>query len=207
VELGKIHGASRAVVRQAVGMLANSGMLRRAQGRGTFVATPRLRQDPHRLLSFTADMLNRGLTPGSTLLSTQLVPVSQNLAERLELAEGDPVWEVIRLRRAEGEPMGLQTAYLPARVCPDLPVDRLREGSLYSLLREQYGIVPARANETYIAVELSMEEARLLAVGEGAAGLAVERITRDSNGRVFEYVRSVMRGDRYQISLELEAGN
>lgn len=204
-ELGKIHGVSRAVVRQAVGLLVNREILRRAQGRGTFVAAPRLRQDPHRLLSFTADMLNRGLTPGSMLLHARLVTASWDLAERLDLAEGDPVWEIARLRLAGGAPMGLQTAYLPARVCPDLPVDSLREGSLYSMLREHYAIVPTRASETYVATGLSKEEARVLQTSEGAACLAVERTTRDAGGRVFEYVRSVMRGDRYQISLELEA--
>jgi GntR family transcriptional regulator len=205
IELGRAHGVSRAVVRQAVGTLATKGILRRAQGRGTFVASARLPQGPRRLLSFTQDMLSRGLTPGSTLLSAHLAPATGEVAERLKLGEGDPVWIVSRLRRAGNEPMGLQTAHLPARVCPDLPIDRLGQGSLYSLLRERYGIVPARASETYVATELSKEEARLLETRAGAAGLTVERTTFDGSGRVFEYVRSVMRGDRYQVSLELEA--
>lgn len=204
-ELGERHGVSRTVVRQAVGMLANSGLLRRIQGRGTFVASPRVRQDPHRFRSFTADMRGRGLTPDSRLLSADLAPATPDVAQRLGLSQGDPVWEVTRLRMADGEPMGLQSAYLPVRVCPDLAVDRLEGGSLYSLLQEQFGIAPRRANETYIAVSLTKEEARLLHAREGAAGLAVERITVDATGQVFEYVRSVMRGDRYQISLELEA--
>lgn len=204
-ELGQRHGVSRTTVRLAVGLLVSSGLLRRAQGRGTFVAPPRLRQDPHRLLSFTADMVTRGLKPASTLLSTQLMPAGEEIAARLEIGAADPVWEVRRLRKADGEPMGLQVAYLPARVCPDLSTDRLQTGSLYALLREQFGIVPRHASETYIAVELQKEEARLLGVSEGSAGLAVERVTRDSAGRIFEFVRSVMRGDRYQLLLELEA--
>jgi GntR family transcriptional regulator len=204
-ELGLRHGVSRTVVRQAVGMLVTSGLLRRVQGRGTFVASPRVRQDAHRFRSFTADMRSRRLTPDTKLLSAELVPANSEIAERLWLSQGDPIWEVTRLRLADGKPMGLQTAYLPARVCPDLAIDRLEKGSLYSLLLEQFGIVPKRANETYIAVSLTKEDARLLDTRDGAAGLAVERITSDATGRVFEYVRSVMRGDRYQISLELEA--
>lgn len=204
LELGQRHGVSRTVVRQAVGLLVNSGVLRRVQGRGTFVLPPRLRQDPRRLISFTTDMLNRGLSPASKLLSAQLIPSSVDVAQRLEINPGDPVWEIERLRLADGKPMGLQTAFLPVRVCPDLAIDRLHGGSLYALLREQFGILPKNATETYIAVELSKEEARALEVSEGAAALAVERTTRDAIGQIFEYVRSVMRGDRYQISLELE---
>lgn len=207
LELGQLHGVSRTVVRQAVGMLVTNGILIRLQGRGTFVSSPRVRQGPHRLLSFTDDMKSRGLAPGSQLISARLMPAEAEIAERLELSAGDPVWEVTRLRLAGDEPMGVQTAYLPARVCPDLPVDRLKEGSLYALLRERFGIVPRWANESYIAVELSREEARLLRVSERSAALAVERITRDGANRIFEYVRSVMRGDRYQVSLELEAGD
>jgi DNA-binding GntR family transcriptional regulator len=40
---------------------------------------------------------------------------------------------------------------------------------------------------------------------EGSSGLAAKRLTFLADGRPFEFVTSVMRGDRYEIVLDLIA--
>ena len=62
-QLAAAYQVSKATVRQALGELVHAGYLRREQGRGTFVAEPRVDQGPTELTSFTVDMRRRGLGP------------------------------------------------------------------------------------------------------------------------------------------------
>src|SRR5215831_7729035 len=95
-ELAATHGVSKATVRQALNELAVAGVLRREQGRGTFVAEPKLTQGPRELTSFSAEMHKRGLSPTSKVLKQDIVKAQADVAEKLQIAEGS---RVIRLKR------------------------------------------------------------------------------------------------------------
>uniref|UniRef100_A0A7V3YM55 GntR family transcriptional regulator n=1 Tax=Candidatus Caldatribacterium californiense TaxID=1454726 RepID=A0A7V3YM55_9BACT len=62
-ELMRMLGVSRTTVRQAVDLLCREGFLEKKQGRGTFVRTPSLEIDTHKIRSFTEDMLTAGDDP------------------------------------------------------------------------------------------------------------------------------------------------
>jgi hypothetical protein len=70
-----------------------------------------------------------------------------------------------------------------------------------------FNLHPATARETHVAVLVSGDEAGLLRTPSGSAALAAERVTYLADGRPLEYVRSIMRGDRYRIVLELSQPN
>jgi len=203
-EFGETYGVSRITVVQALHGLAREGLLTRRQGKGVFVAEPKIEQGPIRLLSFTDDITRRGHRPSTRMLDVRRERASPELATRLELSTGDPVIVLDRLRLADVEPMGVQHAFLPERLVPGL-ADTQPIESLYRLLRDRYSIVPARATETFEPIVLDRETARLLSVAPGSPAFAVERITRDRANRAFEFVKSTMRGDRYKVVLELVA--
>ena len=60
-ELGSRFGVSKATVRQALRDLAQAGLVRREQGRGTFVADQKVQFGPRHLTSFTEEMRDFGL--------------------------------------------------------------------------------------------------------------------------------------------------
>jgi GntR family transcriptional regulator len=64
-------------------------------------------------------------------------------------------------------------------------------------------LYPARARETYIAAAAEPPAAELLGIPAGAPVFKVERVTLLPNERPFEFVQSVVRGDRYTIVLDL----
>lgn len=203
-QLAAAYRVSLITVRRTLADLAAEGFLRRMQGRGTFVAEPVFAQGPRELTSFTYEMERRGLQASSKVLLKEVIPATGSVAAALEIPPGTDVFHLRRLRLAGGEPMGIQTAHIPLAIAPGLPSEDLERNSLYSVLR-RYGILPARGKEVHSAVLLTAEQARLLGRRRGAPGLAVVRTTYARDGRPFELVHSVMRGDRYQVVLDLVA--
>jgi len=202
-ELAATHGVSKATVRQALNELAVAGVLRREQGRGTFVAEPKLAQGPREMTSFTDEMRSRGFHPESKVLKQDIIEADVDIAEKLQVAEGAQVMRLKRLRLADGEPMGIQTAYLSLALAPQLAGEDFTDASLYEVLERKYSLWPARAQETYVAALLDRAEAKLLKAAPASPALSAERVSYLSSGQPLEVTYSIMRGDRYQIVLDL----
>ena len=202
-ELIKRFHVSKITVRQALSDLAQSGYIRREQGRGTFVQGPPLEEGPRELKSFTSEMRGHGFMARSRVLEQGVLPAPADVAERLQVPDGTPVFRLHRLRLADGEPMGLQTAYIPTLLAPGIEELSFVDASLYEVLGSRYALFAAAARETHQAVPMTEEVAALLRVPAGSPALAAERLTTLSDGRPLEFVQSIMRGDRYKIVLDL----
>ncbi|MHB9144353.1 MAG: GntR family transcriptional regulator [Symbiobacteriia bacterium] len=202
-ELCERYGISRMTCRQALNDLVTEGVLYRVQGRGTFVANPKVTQGLLKLTGFTEDMLARGLVPETRVVSAEVVPASKKLAAYLDLPLGEHVVRLERIRSAGGQPMCLEQGHLPASRVPGLEQRRDLEGSLYHLLADVYDLRLARANETLEAVAARERTGEILEVAVGSPLLLLERVTWEADGRPIEYVRSFYRGDRYRFQTEL----
>lgn len=201
-ELCELFQVSRTTVRYALSTLVSEGLIYRKQGQGTYVAEPTLEEGSPHLFGFTEEMLQKGISPGSQVLSAENIPATEKVAERLNIQAGEPVIMIKRLRLANNEAIGIQTAYIPSKLCPGLLKDDL-SGSLYTLLESKYQIQLYAAKDVYYVGMLRGKETKLLKVPPRSAAFVVERVTIASDGTAVEYVRSFMRGDRYRVSLRL----
>ena len=95
--------------------------------------------------------------------------------------------------------MAIEKAALPVDILPN-PISV--ETSLYEVL-EQSGNRPVRAIQKISAINLGADDAALLGVDEGAAGLRIERVSYLPSGRVVEFTKSIYRGDAYDFVAEL----
>jgi GntR family transcriptional regulator len=204
-KLAESFGVSKVTVRQALRDLSDAGYVRREQGRGTFVSRPKLDHGPRELTSFSEEMRRHHLTASSRILERFETEANERVAEALHITAGELVFVLKRLRMADAEPMGIQTAHIPLKLVPDLVQADLENASLYEVLQSRYGLQPSGARETYSAVPVDPAPSELLRIPAGSPVLAVERVTYLSNRKPFEFVQSLMRGDRYTIILELEA--
>jgi len=193
-------GVSRMTLRHALGELAQRGLVTRAVGRngGTFVAEPKLEQDLTTLAGFSEQLRRHGMVAGARVLTAQQRPASPAVATALGLGEGDPVYEVRRVRLADGKPIALEHSIFPEGPFPDLLQCEL-DGSLYELLEVKYGQRPHRAREILEPVTASAREAEVLEVTEGAALMLVERTAYASSGQPLEFARDLFRGDRTRL--------
>lgn len=201
-ELAQRFGTSRTTVRQALAELAVEGRLLRMQGKGTFVAKPKVAQVLE-LTGYTEDMRAHGLQPRTVILDTGYIVAEEQLAGYLSIRAGGRVLRVHRLRLADGEPMSIDVSYLPARRFPGLRRNLQKNASLYQTLTSAYGIELAEAEETIETALAGPEDARLLGVDVGLPLLLVSRHSFDASGSPVEWARSWYRGDRYKIVTRL----
>ena len=190
-------------MRQALAALVMEGRLIRAQGRGTFVASPRIEQQLTQLTGFTQDMQARGKRPSARVLEASSIAALPMVARALKIKAGESVIILKRLRLADGEPVAIETAYLPDSQCQGLLKEKLATRSLYDILTKRYRLKPMRALQQMEAIACPAAEAKLLGTRRGAPVLHIHRTTYDREGRPFELVESFYRGDRYTFYAEL----
>lgn len=199
-DLAQALALSRVTVRKALAGLMEDGLLVRRRGAGTFLAE-RIVKPIARLSSFTEDLGERGLHPRSEFIKRTRGTVTPEEAMALNLSPGALVVRLYRVRYSDDEPLAVERSAIPTSVLAD-PL--LVADSLYAAL-EQAHCRPQRALQRLRAVALSVEQARLLHVAAGSAGLAIERRSFLDDGRVVEFTRSWYRGDRYDFVAELHA--
>ncbi|ANP50139.1 GntR family transcriptional regulator [Streptomyces griseochromogenes] len=191
-------GTSRTTVRQALQELVGEGRLDRVQGKGTFVAQPKLYRTLQ-LTSHTEDMRAQGLEPASQMLDIGEVAADAELSGLLGIGVGERVLRIERLRLASGDPMAIETTHLSVRRFPGLRQSLATYPSLYTALAEVYGVHLAEADETIETSLSTPREAQLLATDVGLPMLLLSRHSRDAEGTPVEWVRSVYRGSRYKF--------
>ncbi|SDJ26351.1 GntR family transcriptional regulator [Salimicrobium halophilum] len=196
---------SRMTVRHAINDLVSEGVLYRKRGKGTYVARPKINQGLTKLSSFTEDMEKRGLKPRSKVLHIEEIEADKEVAEKLNLKEGDRVVEVFRLRLADEQPMALERSFLPADKVSSLKSLSLENKSLYKELQEKYHLNLASATQTIeISYPVNPSDARYLEIDLDTPVLLIERRTYSEDDTPLEYVQSFYRADRYKFSIEMD---
>jgi GntR family transcriptional regulator len=196
---------SRTTVRKALDALVNLGLLHRAQGRGTFVAEPKLVEGlVNRPIGFFDDMKERGIKVVTQVLESQRIEPPAVVARELQLVQGDTVIYLRRVRIILDLPVVVVSSYVPYDLCPSLLEADLTHTGLYQYLREHGGYKTYRAHSYVEAVGADEMEAQLLWVEVGTPLLMIESTVYLADGRPIDYNKSRHRGDRMRLIMESE---
>lgn len=205
-ELTAELGVSRATVGKALERLLLDGVIVREQGRGTFVATPRMERPLPELTGFTEHVRSQGLNPGQRLLAYEQVVASPDDPLTGAFVEGTPLVVVRRLRLVDDRPAGIHRSALPTDLARRIGFTerrlRTRGASLYALF-ERRGVDLAAAEERITARTADAEEGSLLGVARGTALIHVLRFSRDAGGRLVEAVDARYLSSLYEYRIDL----
>jgi GntR family transcriptional regulator len=197
------YGVSRMTVRQAIINLVNDRYLYRVKGKGTFVTEPKFEQNLQGLTSFTEDMKARGMKASSKLVNFEIIPADKNLANNLNIQEHGPVYEIKRIRLAEGIPMALERTYISANLVQGLTAT-IAQDSLYKYIEETLSMKIAGGQQVIEATIANKEEVKLLEIPEHSPVMIMERTSTLADNRIFEVVKSTYRADRYKFMIDLK---
>jgi DNA-binding transcriptional regulator YhcF (GntR family) len=110
------YGVSRITVRTAIEQLIADGHVIRIRGRGTFTTQAVGRAQ---LCSVTERAAQQGVHLQTKVLGTAETTPPATIAEALGLADGQPAYQVRRLRIADGVPMAVESGWYPRTSCQD----------------------------------------------------------------------------------------
>jgi GntR family transcriptional regulator len=196
-ELAERLGVSRMTLRQALAALERDGLVTRSAGRngGTFLARGTVERNLGRFTGVPAYLASQGYAAGCRVVSARIDTADAEAAANLEVPEGTPVCDILRVRLADGVPISLEHARLLAEPLPGL-LDRPLGDSISELLSTEYGVTLSRAVERIEAVLAGPDEAEALGIRVGAPLMSVRRVTYTDDGVPMEYAHDLFRGDR-----------
>lgn len=201
-DLASEYQVSRSTLRLALTALEETGVVRRLPGRGggTFISPEKIDRDLSQIVGVPSLLRGQGFTAGTRLISAAVMPADAKTRQALGLAEGEHIFDVVRIRLADSIPISLEHARFPAELFPGL-LERPLGNSLYELLSKHYETTPDEAVEQIDLVNATLDEARILEVPLAAPLLAVTRTTMDTKGRKIEFSHDLFRGDRTRITV------
>ena len=168
------------------------------RGGGTFISQAKIERDLSQVVGVPALLRAQGVTAGTRVLSAALVAADATALRELGLEEGALVLRLLRVRLADGIPISVEEALLPADRFPGL-LELPLGGSVYELLEEHYGTRPGEAVERIEVMLASGDQAVILDVEPGAPLLSIVRTTLDEAGEPIEHSHDLFRGDRTRI--------
>ena len=196
-ELARAHRVSLMTARHALAGLERDGMVERRPGAGTFVAPPKIHFN--KLMSYTEQMLGRGMAPCSKLLCAKMIEKEPEIAARLALAPNSRMVKIERVRQTQAEPFAVETCYLSADEFSDLISMSLATNSLFTVLLSRYGVNLGYADEQVDATGADKRMADLLAVPEGAPLLRIRQVIYSTTAKPTIYVLGLYRPERHTL--------
>lgn len=200
-ELCQMFSVSRATVRQALAGLESDGLIRREQGRGSFVLPSSKGVAELKMTCLLEDLIALGIPAETKVSEVGVVHASDSVAEALGVSFGERVFTFLRLAVVKDQPFAASRIFLPADMEHRLSEADLAVPHLLRTLEIKCGVVPARADQVIEAILADARQASLLDVAAGSALLSVTRTSFDQRERGVEHSVMLYRSDRVRFSI------
>lgn len=202
--LAKYFNCSRMTVSKALDLLVQEGYIYRKRGQGTFVLS-KVKQK-NKLMVPERDI--KGLTKitkesnysiSSKVLFFNLEFADKKLAEKLQIKEQDPVYNILRLRIVDNKPYVLERTYMSVQLISGI-TEEILLNSVYDYIENTLGLKIASANKTLRASISTEEDQKFLNLKPVEPIFEVEQIAYLDDGTPFEYSISRHRYDLFEFT-------
>jgi GntR family transcriptional regulator len=206
-QVAELLGVPRSSLRAALAVLEADGTIYRSMGRsgGIFVPSRRVERQLDTVEGVPAMLRRQGMVASTKVIEFTITTASHLEARNLGIAEDARVYHLVRLREADGVPLSLDSATLPAALLPRFMECDLT-GSLYAVLAAQYDQRPVEAHEAIDVVPATEQQAEVLAIEPGDPVLSIWRVTENQFGVPIELAHDIFRADRTRIQTNRHGG-
>jgi GntR family transcriptional regulator len=208
-QLAATYGTARNTAREAIRLLADSGLVIVEQGRGAFVrrSAPLIRLGNDRyspkyresgMSPFLLECAKQGKTGRFEVLSIGRIEPSHDVATRLEVPAGSE--SILRRENvfyADADPVHRVTTYIPWQIADGTGLLDPEVGHPYGIhgILEERGHTMTRLREEVSARMPTADEVELLRLSTGVPVLDVLHTSIDQDSHPYELTRFVMRTD------------
>lgn len=210
-ELADAVGVSRATLREVVSSLCRMGLLERQWGVGTFVATPirPFRMTLGEAYPLRSDAIRQGFDAHFGPFRVELVPCEAEIADRLELAADEPVWQTERVLFLDGRPAINLIDTVPRSILGvELDMSGFgKDGQVDFIpyVYEQTAALMTGMDATIRPVTASPDWARLLQVDVGTPLIHGIQIARTAAGDIVTHSESLYVHGRVELHVKAVA--
>ncbi len=202
-QLVTLHGVSRITVRQALSELEREGLIARHQGKGAFVTPIRTTQNLERLQGLTEALSSRGQVVHSQRLSMKRLAASAEMARKLRLSVGDPVYRLTTLRYVDRQPVSVNRSEFPLALGERMVRLDLSGRDIIEVLEKDLGLHVMQAQLDISAIAMPQQEARWLSAAPGSPALRVHRCLSDDQGQPLQIETAIHRAETFSYQLTL----
>ncbi len=196
-ELTRRFAVSRVVIRRALLILHEQGLIVRIKGKGTFVSRAAVEDAPLWVSGSLEDLIHIGPDTTIRVVEFRMVKVTSDLAEILGEKEGADVFYVKRVRSVGGRPLAVMVNHVPHAIGARISLDELTKTPLIVLIEERGGVQIEWASQVLQAVAADDEMADLLEVDTLTPLLKLTLTAYSTEGSVVDLARVYYRSDRY----------
>jgi len=198
--LAERFSANRHTVRRALAVLAEEGVVRAEQGRGTFVLEARRLSYPiGRRTRFTEGLAGQARDTRTELLSSGQENATFNVARGLGINPGTRVVRLEVLSFADGRPLSRSTSWFAYRRFPAIAATYAETGSITRALA-QLGVEDYVRQSTRISARhATPDEALLLRLAPGSVMLVTEIVDADQQAEPIQYALSRFPAERLEL--------
>ena len=201
-ELCDQYQVSRITIRQALQKLEDKKLIKRQQGRGTFVNTKHIDQKLSTLYSFSEELRKQNITPGTRMLFMLSISAQGNLQKTLGVPAGTPLYSICRLRLADETPYAYETSYIPMVYLMDATPEEITKNGLYNTVKRCSGITIEKATEIFEAILAPQHIVETLGRKGVLSAMQIFRTAYYHNTPI-EYCESIVCGDKFRFHVTL----
>jgi GntR family transcriptional regulator len=197
-EFTKRLKVSRVVVRRALKILDDQGLIRRVKGKGSFVSEKVANDATPRISGSLEDLIHIGPDTRVRVVEFRLVKPTPDLAEVFAVDQIGDLFRIQRVRLVDDRPLAVLTNHLPYEIGACISLSELANEPLIVLIEKRAGCKVEWASQVYDAVAADEEMARLLEVDLLTPLLKVTLTVHSADARVVDLAEIVYRSDRYK---------
>lgn len=187
-DLAKEFGVSRGTLRRAMETLISRGLLRKVQGRGTFVTSAQFEPAiAQKLISLYEEFETKGSGVTTQVIGKTIVEAPQPIARLLDVPTGHTLLKLTRLRVTPKGPVALLLNYVRVDLAPGLETVDFASTGLFAVLESRYQLRIGSGRRTFAAEGAPENVARELLVPLDFPVQYLEQVTYLTDGRPLEY--------------------